>query len=343
MNGGQGMRTGQDRTGDQGIGAGQGMSIDQGMIIGQGMTGGPDRIGSLSGELAYRVQHDPHPDMRALAGKIDVLFITLDTLRYDVAQQEWQAGRLPLLARHLPPGGWERRHSPASFTFAAHQAFFAGFLPTPARPGHHPRLFATAFAGSETTDARTLIFAQASLPAGFAAHGYHTVCIGGTGFFNPATPLGAVLPAMFAESHWHPGLGTSHAASCRKQVALACQRWQAQAGRIFMFINIAAIHAPNHFYLSNTAGSNNLSDAAKPAGQRDTPASHAAALRHVDAELVPLFAACAARGPTLVILCSDHGTAYGEDGYRGHRFGHAVVWDVPYAHFLLLPAESPAS
>lgn len=304
------------------------------------MSGEQVRNGRQPDQLAYRVQHDPHPDMRAMVGNIDVLFITLDTLRYDVAQQEWQAGRLPVLARHLPPGGWERRHTPASFTFAAHQAFFAGFLPTPARPGRHPRLFATAFAGSETTDARTLIFAQASLPAGFAACGYHTICIGGTGFFNPTTPLGAVLPAMFAESHWHPGLGTSHAASCRKQVALACQRLQAQAQQVFLFINISAIHAPNHFYLSDAT---EAPASAKSSVMTDTPASHAAALRHVDAELSPLFAACAARGPTLVILCSDHGTAYGEDGYRGHRLGHAVVWDVPYAHFLLLPAESPAS
>ena len=28
-------------------------------------------------------------------------------------------------------------------------------------------------------------------------------------------------------------------------------------------------------------------------------------------------------------------TAYGEDGYTGHRLGHSVVWTVPYAEFLL--------
>ncbi len=39
--------------------------------------------------------------------------------------------------------------------------------------------------------------------------------------------------------------------------------------------------------------------------------------------------------PLLCILCSDHGTAYGEDGYHGHRLGHPVVWTVPYAEFLL--------
>jgi len=41
------------------------------------------------------------------------------------------------------------------------------------------------------------------------------------------------------------------------------------------------------------------------------------------------------RAPTFAIVCSDHGTAYGEDGYRGHRLAHEVVWTVPYAEILL--------
>ena len=47
-----------------------------------------------------------------------------------------------------------------------------------------------------------------------------------------------------------------------------------------------------------------------------------------------------ARAPVLAIVCSDHGTAYGEDGYRGHRLAHPVVWTVPYAEFVL--PRSPA-
>jgi hypothetical protein len=41
------------------------------------------------------------------------------------------------------------------------------------------------------------------------------------------------------------------------------------------------------------------------------------------------------RAPVLTIICSDHGTAYGEDGYIGHRVSHPVVWTVPYAEFVL--------
>ena len=91
----------------------------------------------------------------ALMGTHDVALITLDTLRYDVAVQELEAGRTPNLAAVLPGGRWEERHSPGSFTYAAHHAFFAGFLPTPAVPGRHGRLFAAHFAGSETTTPET--------------------------------------------------------------------------------------------------------------------------------------------------------------------------------------------
>lgn len=264
---------------------------------------------------------DAIPDMGRVVGSHDIVFITLDTLRYDVAQRLYLAGELPVLGRHLPEGGWEMRHTPASFTYAAHHAFFAGFLPTPARPGRHARLFATAFPGSETTSPRTCVFAQASVPAGLAAAGYRTICIGGVGFFNKQTALGCVLPALFDESHWHPALGVDSRRSTERQARLAIQRLGATARRTFLFINVAAIHAPNRVYL--------------PGCRADNLDSHAQALRYVDAALAPLLAACAARAPTFVIICSDHGSAYGEDGFRGHRLAHDTVWTVPYAHFFI--------
>jgi arylsulfatase A-like enzyme len=75
-----------------------------------------------------------------------------------------------------------------------------------------------------------------------------------------------------------------------------------------------------------------------PGASADSLQTHAAALEYVDGQLPPLFAALQGRGPTLAILCSDHGTAYGEDGYSGHRIGHPTVWTVPYAE-IVLPEE----
>lgn len=258
-----------------------------------------------------------------LIGTHDLLFITLDTLRYDVAVQALTQGRTPNLAAVLPGGRWEERHSPGSFTYSAHQAFFAGFLPTPVAPGKHPRLFALRFPGSETTVEQTCVLDAPDIVTGLAGRGYHTICIGGVGFFNQQSPLGTVLPGLFAESWWSPELGVTEARSTENQVALAQQRLDrlAVSERVFLFLNVAAIHQPNCMYL--------------PGAREDTLASHAAALAYVDRCLSPLFAALRRRAPVFAIICSDHGTAYGEAGYHGHRLAHPVVWTVPYAEFVL--------
>jgi arylsulfatase A-like enzyme len=72
-----------------------------------------------------------------------------------------------------------------------------------------------------------------------------------------------------------------------------------------------------------------------PGASSDTLETHSAALEYVDRQLGNLFAGLRRRGPWLCVICSDHGTAYGEDGYFGHRLAHPVVWDVPYTEFVL--------
>ncbi|WP_254512422.1 STM4013/SEN3800 family hydrolase [Anatilimnocola floriformis] len=261
-------------------------------------------------------------NVRQLIPSHDVVLITLDTLRYDVAEQANNAGKTPFLTSLLPGGHWEQRHSPGNFTFAAHQGFFAGFLPTPATPGKHARLFAARFPGSETTSEQTFVFEEANLVHGLAARGYHTICIGGVGFFNRLSPLGCVLPDLFQESHWSEELGVTSRHSTERQVALACERLRAldNSQRAFLFINISALHQPNCIFA--------------PPAQEDSPATQAAALAYVDRQLPPLFDLLAQRGPSLCILTSDHGTAYGEAGYWGHRLAHECVWNVPYAEFV---------
>lgn len=266
------------------------------------------------------------PDMNQIVGTHNIAFITLDTLRYDVAQSQWEQGHTPHIGSHLPPEGWERRHTPGSFTYAAHHAFFAGFLPTPARPGTHPRLFAAQFHGSVTTVSHTCVFEAPTIIEGLRQRGYHSICIGGVGFFNKQTPLGQTLPGLFDESHWEPSLGVTEKHSTANQFALAAERLAAQPDdqRTFLFVNVSAMHQPNYMYLDPP-----------PEDKRDSTASQAAALRYVDQQLPTLFSALAARGPTFCVVCADHGTAYGEDGFMGHRLSHQCVWDVPYTHFLL--------
>jgi hypothetical protein len=267
-------------------------------------------------------------DMNAIIGDHDLLFVTLDTLRYDVAAELAAAGRTPVLARVLPGGAWERRHTPASFTYAAHHAFFAGFLPTPDTPGPHPRLFAARFPGSETTGEGTWVFDAPDFVTGLAAVGYHTVCVGGVGFFNGLSPLGRVLPGLFAESYWAPALGVTNPDSMGAQLdQVETLVAAAPVHRpLFLFLNVSALHQPNRHYL--------------PGAARDCRDSHAAALEYVDGHMSRLFRLATARGrPCFAIVCSDHGTAYGEDGHIGHRVAQEAVWTVPYAEFTLHPGR----
>lgn len=259
-------------------------------------------------------------DMNAIIGTHDVALVTLDTLRYDVAVEELAAGRTPNLAKLV--GTWEQRHTPGSFTYAAHAAFFAGFLPTPAHPGRHPRLFALRFEGSETTGGGTCVLDGATIVEGLADRGYHTLCVGGVGFFNQQNALGRVFPSLFAEAHWSRATSVTDPNSFEHQIGVIAESLARVPAdkRAFTFLNVSALHQPNHFYLDGASG--------------DTRASHAAALRYVDRHISALFETLGKRGPLFAIVCSDHGTLYGDDDYVGHRIAHPHVMNVPYAEVL---------
>lgn len=260
---------------------------------------------------------------RQLVGSHDVLMITLDALRYDVAQEALAAGLTPNFAELLQERLWELRQTPGNFTYSAHHAFFAGFLPTPSAPGLHARLFAAKFAGSATTDNDTLVFDAPDIVTGFQELGYQTVCIGGVGFFNKLNPLGSILPSLFAESHWDESLGVTDPNSTENQFRLATEI----AGkismnkRLFMFINVSALHQPNCIFARGA--------------DKDSKETQVQALAYVDQHIPNLLIQLRQRAPLMVLIFSDHGTAFGEDGFIGHRVNHESVLDVPYMDLVI--------
>ncbi len=261
--------------------------------------------------------------MNDIVGKNDIIFITLDTLRYDVAQQLWAAGKLPNFSKWLPTTGWEMRHSPGSFTYASHHAFFAGFLPTKI-PKKQTRLFATKFKGSVTTANTTFVFDEDNIVKGLQNQGYKTVCIGGVGFFNKQTALSQVLPEMFKESYWEEKFGVTDPKSTFHQLQKAKEILNNSSQPVFLFINISALHQPNFFYNP------------KSKNKEDNIQSHGLALEYIDSQLVILQEALRKRQQSsFVICCSDHGTTYGEDGFTGHRLAHPNVWNIPYLEKLI--------
>ncbi len=259
-------------------------------------------------------------NMNEVVGSHDIVMITLDTLRYDVAMLE--EANCPNLCG---TGSWEKRHTPGSFTYAAHHAFFGGFLPTPANTdkSSHVRLFHGKNSGLRTHP-NTWLFDAPDIVSGLAQEGYRTICIGGVIFFTKKNKLSRVLPGYFQQSYWRMNFGVTNPNSTANQVNHALRLLdgiEAQE-RLFLFMNVSAIHGPNHYFV--------------PGQQRDSVESQRAALRYVDGELGRLFEALRKRErPVFCLVFSDHGTAYGEDGYEGHRLAHEVVWNVPYREFFL--------
>ncbi|MGC0418572.1 STM4013/SEN3800 family hydrolase [Embleya sp. AB8] len=274
-------------------------------------------------------------DANRIIGTHHVLLITLDSLRFDVARAALAAGRTPNLAGLLGGGTWEDRRSAGTFTFPSHCAMFAGFLPSPSGPGRHPRLLACKSmpgAGTTITD-RTYVFDAPNIVVGLANLGYATACVGGVGFFSGQTELGRVLPSLFTESYWSSEFAAAHLDSTEQQVAcaLGIVAERTRQRPLFLFLNVSATHVPHHAYLDGGP-------------RHDTWESQLAALAYADAHLGRLFAGLRAHPPWLVVVCSDHGDAFGEDGHHGHGIAHPSVYSVPYLETVVpVPESRPVS
>lgn len=268
---------------------------------------------------------EPSADMRKIVGVCDILFICLDTLRYDAAILESQEGGTPVLDGYGP---WKKCQAPGNFTYPSHQAMFAGFLPCGFETKrlaerellfypHHIGLRRKVPEGSYGFEGRTIM-------EGLEKEGYETWCVGGVAFFDKRSEMGKVFPGYFQKSYWNPSFACPVRESTKNQVDFILKKAGAVKDRrpIFLYLNVDAIHEPNHFYLEGAV--------------RDDLESHRAALRYVDGQLGRLFDGWKRlRGGAFVICCSDHGTCYGEDGCWSHGINHPAVLTVPYKHFML--------
>lgn len=263
-------------------------------------------------------------DANEVVGRRNILLVTLDSLRYDVARAAHVAGATPNLSALLPPEGWQARHTSGSFTYPAHHAIFAGFLPKPAQPGTpDSRLFECRPPEGKVVRPTTYVIDGDNVIRGLADVGYQTVCIGGVDYFAGQTPLGSVFPSMFAESHWSTLFSNTEPDSTRHQVDQALTVIdQKDEQLLMMFVNVSATHVPHHHYLPTPDGTDGF-------------ASQFAALSYADEHLGRLLTALPATGSWLVVICADHGDAFGDDGYHGHVNAHPAVMTVPYVEALV--------
>lgn len=264
-------------------------------------------------------------DMNQIVGSQDILFICLDTLRYDAAKEEEAAGHTPVFNQYGP---WQKCQAPGNFTYPSHHAMFAGFLPCwfdAKSVADRELLFFPAQIGlGRKGPEGAFSFSGSTIMEGLEKVGYETWCVGGVAFFDKRSDLGRVFPGYFQKSYWNPSFACPVKDSTKNQVDFILRHLE-KADRekhIFLYLNVDAIHYPNYFYLEGE--------------KHDSYESHKAALRYVDQEMGRFFEEWKRlRGGAFVICCSDHGTCYGEDGCQFHGVNHPVVNTVPYKHFSL--------
>lgn len=275
-------------------------------------------------------------DMGQVVGRCDILFVCLDTLRYDAAAAEEKSGGTPVLSRY---GAWEKRQAPGNFTYPSHHAIFSGFLPSKdeARSIAEQEMlfFPRSMGMGKAIPQGSYGFDAANLVEGLHGDGYDTWCVGGVAFFDKRTAMGKVFPSFFEKSYWNPSFSCPVKESTENQVDFILKRLEQNEDlrKIFLYINVCAIHYPNYFYLEEGEA-----EPGESRGKRknDSLETHRAALRYVDGQLGRLFDGWKERrGETFVVCFSDHGTCYGEDGYVFHGVNHPVVGTVPYKHFFL--------
>jgi membrane-anchored protein YejM (alkaline phosphatase superfamily) len=252
----------------------------------------------------------------------DILFVTLDSCRYDT----FVAAHLPNLKRI---GELHLAQSPSHFTFGAHASFFMGFTPRiadcsePFINPKHTKIFKLEGGGWAGFSDPYITLTGGNIVDGFRRDGYATLGSGAVGWFNPETETGRVLTADF-EQFYFPADG----ASLVHQVSWLLARIdEAGPQPKFVFLNVGETHVP---YWHEGAAWSRDENPCVPFGIHNDSnlcrERQRACAEYVDREIAPLLRRFE---DATIIICADHGDAWGEDGIWEHGVSHAKTLEVP--------------
>lgn len=257
-----------------------------------------------------------------------VLFISLDSCRYDTASVLGQQQRLPTLSQ---VGPMHQAQAPSHFTYGSHAAFWVGFTPGLAEcssPWLNPKrgkLFRMAYAGSTGRDGDGFQLTGANIVEGFRRLGYLTAGSGAVEWFNPATETGDQLGSWF-EHFYFPG----DTWSLKKQLSWIDDRMALATTEhpLFVFLNVGETHVP---YWHDGADWPRFPSPCRPFGGNacsvlESARRQQACLAWVDHQLALLVDRFL--GAT-VLVCADHGDCWGEDGLWEHGISHPATLTVP--------------
>ncbi len=257
-----------------------------------------------------------------------VLFITLDSCRFDTFDIANTLGNLPNLSSI---GTLQCAQAPSYFTYGSHAAFWMGFTPGVVgsnEPWLNPKvgkLFRMAFAGHPGEDCEGFQLEGHNLIEGFRRLGYLTLGTGAVEWFNPASETGEVLGAPFEKFHF-----AGNTWSLGSQLSWIDHQLDNHALNkpIFLFLNVGETHVP---YWHEGAPWKRWPSPCVPFGGPDCSALESSrrqqeCLAWVDGQLAELLKSFS---EATVIICGDHGDCWGEDGLWEHGISHPATLTVP--------------
>ncbi len=258
----------------------------------------------------------------AWATKDAVLLITLDSCRLDT----FESISTPSIDK---VGPLHRAISPSYFTYASHAAMFMGFLPSVLDKvsfinSKFAKVFRLSKAAFQATRAKEgFELSGNSIVTGMKRKGYFTLATGSVNWFDPATETGRELVRDF-EAFWFAG----NTWSLRDQLKWIDNQLAHELDRPpFIFLNIGETHVPYwHQGASWSKDDNPCLPFQKQDRHRDCQLRQRACLEFVDQQLSPLLERFS---DATVIVCSDHGDCWGEDGLWEHGVSHQKTLAVP--------------
>ena len=253
---------------------------------------------------------------------MNIAIITLDSLRYDTAMLA-KTPNFDRIFDRLNISDWQKVGSHGTYTLPSHIALFqAGHLPCNNNPEiegpynkDKMRLFKTGLYWNKPIEVLYPTPPECNVVKGFSKMGYRTIGIGGVHWFNINYPTSSFWGEMFFdEFYWDESMGERDCSAFENQIILTEKLLSNHSGDLFYFVNVPSTHVPFMNFGDSIEG-------------------QAKCLEYVDSHINTLLDLLPK--PCHVVIFSDHGECFGEDGLRGHSFYHPKVMEVPMVSFII--------
>lgn len=241
-----------------------------------------------------------------------IALIVLDSLRYDVSIETKTNNLNTLINKYSNQSDWYKVYANCTYTYPAHISMLcAGIFPcaynAPEPFGHSSSLF--SIENKTKKHGRFKLKHPEGISRHFANKGFKTIGIGGVNWFNPNNNNCKIWKELFHEYYWKQEYNQYNKKSLDEQIKKIDSVVKKDED-LFLFLNVSLTHEPFCWYGNSKEG-------------------QSMALQDIDKKINEIIEILSP--PLKLILVSDHGNCFGEDGKWGRGFYHQKIMEVPMA------------